>query len=100
MPDLRRMQERVGAEIPVQFADGASGLTRNVSASGLFFVTDSPMAVGQTLRFSLDFDHPGGGLMLDCLARIVRVEERDGRLGVGAVIVESRLERKEELKTA
>jgi len=100
MPDFRRMQERVGAEIPVQFTDGASGVTRNVSPSGLFFVTDSDMSVGQTLRFSLEFDHPGGRLTLDCLARVVRVESSEGKRGIGAVIVESRLERNEELKLA
>jgi ABC-type arginine transport system ATPase subunit len=51
------------------------------------------LTVGSEVRFSLTFDNPSGDLMILCVAQVVRVQEENGKLGVGAVIVESNLER-------
>lgn len=88
-----RREERIEAALAVLLESG-SGVTRNVSASGVYFETEAPLAEGAPLRFSLRFDdQPGGPLILRCEARIVRLEERDGKFGVGAEITSSSFER-------
>ena len=58
---------------------------RNVSATGMYFVTDVALREGAPVSFTLHFAaHPGGGLVLKGMARVVRVEPREGRNGVGA----------------
>jgi c-di-GMP-binding flagellar brake protein YcgR len=48
-------------------------VTKNISAAGLLFVSDSPLAIGSILEFKIelpDSEHP-----VECLARVVRMEE-------------------------
>src|SRR6185503_5288149 len=82
----------------VQIEGGIEGETLNLSPSGLFFVVDEVMQAGSSLRFTLEFDSAGGKLYMDCVGEIVRVERRDGKVGVAAKIVESRLERRKEIE--
>jgi len=89
-----REYERVNAVIPVHIEGGAEGETRNLSPQGLFFVTDRQMEAGKTLRFTIEFGSNAGTFHLDCMAEIVRIEDVDGRIGVGARIIDSRLERR------
>ena len=81
-----RKAERFTTQLPLQF-EGGAGEVRNVSANGIYFVTDVALKEGQPLRFTLEFrDFPSGPLAVNCLARIVRIEEQGTRLGVGAAI--------------
>jgi hypothetical protein len=81
-----RREERVPTQLSIQMAQG-SGIARNVSASGIYFETDADLAEGAKLEFTVEFeDSPGGPLRAQCVARIVRVERRGGKLGVGAAI--------------
>ena len=90
-----RQNQRVNAEVPVRLGDGASGVTRDISPSGVYFVIGEKVESGQLIRFSIEFDDPGGGLLyLDCVGTVVRVEEAGGKSGVAATIIESRLERR------
>ena len=67
--------------------DGGVGIARNVSATGIYFVTDVALERGKPVNFTLDFkNYPGGPLRLACTASVVRVEPRDGKIGVGASI--------------
>ncbi|OGA22818.1 MAG: hypothetical protein A3H34_04555 [Betaproteobacteria bacterium RIFCSPLOWO2_02_FULL_67_19] len=86
-----RSEERVRAALPVKLGN-ASGITRDVSASGIFFETDAAYAIGNSIRFAVDLDTPGGRVALKCSGEIVRLEPRDGRIGVAVHIIESRLE--------
>jgi hypothetical protein len=86
--------ERVNAVIPVHIEGGGEGETRNLSAQGLFFVTDKPFETGHQLRFTIEFGSAAGTFHLDCLAEITRVDSLEGKIGVGARIIESRLERR------
>ena len=90
--------DRVNATIPVQFEGGLEGETRNLSPSGVFFVVDTEMQAGGVVHFTLEFDSAGGKLYMDCIGEIVRVERADGKVGVAAKIVESRLERRKDLQ--
>jgi len=81
-----RKEERVVAHLPVKL-DGGEGVVRNVSANGIYFVTDVALRTGQPVKFTLEFlDFPSGPLAVNCVARVVRIEEQGTRRGVGASI--------------
>jgi hypothetical protein len=84
----QRSEQRVAAALPVTL-DRGTGITENVSASGVFFETDASYAPASPVHFTLEIDTPGGPILLDCHGTIVRVERRQGRLGVAAKITES-----------
>ena len=91
----RSREERVAAALPVSLDRGA-GITRDVSASGVFFETDVNYAPGSEISFSIELQGPAGKMMLRCQGQIMRVEDRGGKVGVAAKITESRLETVEE----
>ena len=62
----------------MQLNDGI-GMTRDISTSGIFFETKSAYSIGDTIRLFLNFEHE----TLQCEARVVRVEPRNGQFGVG-----------------
>lgn len=81
-----RREERFDTTLAVRLEQGG-GVARNVSANGIYFITDIVLQKGEPVRFSLDFaGQPGGALIVKCLARVVRVEPCDGKLGVAAAI--------------
>jgi len=84
----QRREERVAAALRVTL-DRGSGITENVSASGVFFETDASYAAGSPIRFTVDVDTPGGKMLLNCRGDIVRVERRQSRIGVAVRITES-----------
>lgn len=49
------------------------GATRNISAGGLLFVADELLSVGSFLELKVELPIPDG--TIDCLVRVVRVEE-------------------------
>jgi len=82
-----RKEERFDTELAVKLEDGGKGIARNVSASGVFFVTDVALEAGQPVRFSLEFlDFPSGPIEVNCSARVVRVEEQGVGRAIGASI--------------
>lgn len=83
-----RREERVGASLPVDLG-GATGLTRDVSASGAFFETDASYTVGSEVLFAIDLDTPWGPAHFDCRGTIVRLERRDGTVGVAVRFTDS-----------
>ena len=81
-----RRDKRYPADLTVVF-EGGSGAVHNVSASGVYFVTDAELREGQPVKFSLNFDHfPSGPIAVNCTARVVRVEEQGARNGVAVEI--------------
>lgn len=81
-----RQEERFDTTLPVRLERGGA-VTRNVSANGIYFLTDVALEAGATVSFALDFQSfPGGPLQVNCLARVVRIEEQDGKKGVAAAI--------------
>jgi hypothetical protein len=88
----KRLEERMSATRPVQL-DRGTGVTRNVSTSGVFFETNEDYAEGSEITFAIELDGPQGEkLMLRSRGQIVRVERLDGRVGVAAKVVTSQLE--------
>lgn len=81
-----RKDERFGTDLKVKL-EGGEGVVRNVSASGIYFVTDVALDKGQPVKFTLDFQNfPSGPISVNCIARIVRVEEQGTSRGVAAAI--------------
>jgi Tfp pilus assembly protein PilZ len=73
----RRKGERYKVALPVQLKNG-TGMTRDISTSGIFFETESAHSIGDTIRLFLNFEHQ----TLQCEARVVRVEPRNGQFGI------------------
>jgi hypothetical protein len=84
----QRTEERVAANLKVNTAVGP-GITRDVSASGLYFEINAAVAAGHTIDFSVDLDLPGGRLALVCTAQVLRVEPAGERQGVAVRILQS-----------
>jgi hypothetical protein len=95
MSAQKRRHQRVPSAIPFTLDDGSGAITRDLSPSGVYFETDGKLAVGSVVRFALEFDNPSGDLLFQCVAQVVRLQDANGKLGVGAKIVESHLERKD-----
>ena len=88
----KRREERMASTRPVKL-DRGTGVTRNISASGVFFETNLDYAAGSHISFAIELDGPRGEkMMLKCRGEIVRVEHRNGKVGVAAKIVASKLE--------
>jgi hypothetical protein len=86
-PDKRR-EERVAASLPVAMAR-AGGITRDVSATGIFFETDAQFAKGSTIDLAVELSSPAGRMQLKCQGEIVRVEQHGTRVGVAVKITDS-----------
>lgn len=87
----KRREERVNASLPVD-AGPATGVTRDVSASGMYFETDASYTVGSPVNIALSLDTPWGKVMFRCDGKIVRVESHDRKVGVAVQFIEPKLE--------
>ncbi len=87
----RRRAARFPIAIPVEL-EGGTGVTRDVSLSGVFFETNQFFALGEPIRLTLVLERasPGQPVRLQCDGRVVRVERRQAELRLGiAVAIES-----------
>ena len=93
MPQTHRSEERVSMKVPVTLPGGLTGMTRDISASGIYFETDSEPLGDSPLAFSVEFKNEVGvGMTLRCRGQVLRVEHQGSRVGVAARILESKLE--------
>jgi len=73
--------------------DRGTGITRNISMSGICFETDVGYVPGNLIIFFFKLTATTEKkLMLGYRGMIVRVERRDGKVGVAAKIVGSKIE--------
>lgn len=89
-PSQRRF-ERVPTQLPVSVT-GQGGVTRDVSAAGVYFEVDAELAEGAEVAFDIAIESALGPAVLKCRGRIVRTERSDGRLGVAVSFSESVLQ--------
>ena len=79
----KRKEDRETKILPVKVVgDNIKGVTRDLSASGVYFEIDSFYQVGSSIKMTIDF---GGqdGMQLECEGTIVRVEEHgSSKMGV------------------
>jgi hypothetical protein len=89
-PEKRRHQ-RIHIALPV-FLKGTTGVTRDVSASGMFFWTAGACTPGDLIGFEVELHRPVGKMRLKCRGDIVRTESGNASVGVAVKITESEME--------
>jgi hypothetical protein len=87
----KRKEERVNVALPVDLGD-AKGITRDISASGIFFEIDASHALGSTMDLTVELDTPGGKMRLKCHGNIVRVVPNGDKVGVAVKMTEMAME--------
>ena len=86
-----RNEDRVTVSLPVNIVY-ADCFTRDISASAVFLEANATFNEGEKVDFAIEFDSPGGKLILKCNGEIIRVEKRSGKIGIAVKIVESVME--------
>ncbi|TAK42359.1 MAG: PilZ domain-containing protein [Betaproteobacteria bacterium] len=88
-PRYKRRERRLGAALAVNLGS-RSGVTHDLSASGVFFETEAAYHKGNRIHFEINLDTPWGKAVCDCDGKIVRVERRDGSLGIAVQFSEAK----------
>lgn len=85
----KRSQKRLGIAVAVRLGK-KSGVTRDVSASGVFFETDAAYHRGSRIHFEINLETPWGKAVCRCSGKIVRIERRDGTVGIAVQFSEAK----------
>jgi len=89
----RRRSRRIQIALPV-ILDNATGITRDVSPSGVFFWKSGVFSYGDSIRFSIEKRTATGRVMQRCRGAVVRTEFHGDDVGVAVRITESTTEAK------
>ena len=74
------------------FLKSTIGVTRDMSASGVYFWISGTYALGQSISFSIELKRARGNMMRKCKGRILRIERQDSkRVGLAVRITESEI---------
>ncbi|OGB08410.1 MAG: pilus assembly protein [Burkholderiales bacterium RIFCSPHIGHO2_12_FULL_61_11] len=87
-----RIEPRERIALPLNLGNGGQGMTRDISASGLFFETDREQRLGGLIDFEIEFDRIGGLMKFKAQGEIVRIEERADKSGAALKFLVTRLE--------
>jgi hypothetical protein len=89
----RRKETRFVGKIPVDLKEG-TGITRDFSASGVYFETDQSLSPEEPIEFVMNLEYTGLGSLVRvrCLGDIVRVEPMGEKTGVAVAISSFRFE--------
>ena len=87
----KRRHQRIHVALPV-FLKNATGITRDVSASGMFFWTAVLCAAGDLIGFEVELRRPVGKMRLKCHGSVIRTESRNADIGVAVRITNSSME--------
>jgi hypothetical protein len=91
MSSERRAQTRQCLALPVRLGDGSCAVTRDVSASGMYFELDGPYRLGAIVDFELEW--PPSRIKFTAVAQLVRVEQLGARTGIAVRWIAPRLQR-------
>ena len=96
-----RKSTRYYGEIPIELNQG-SGLTRDYSVDGVYFMTDQQLSVGEQIEFVMLLNHQGSGnvVRLNCRADVVRVDPSIEKTGAAVAITKHVFEAAPELAEA
>ena len=84
----RRVADRVATELPIDL-NGTAGLTRNISATGIYFEAQVNQEPGSVIQFFVDVEVQGEKFKMVCKGEVVRVEQKDGVMGVAVKLSNS-----------
>lgn len=87
----KRGHKRIVVALPV-ILENATGVTRDVSASGAFFWVSGAYAIGEPISFGMGRKTKAGKSMLNCRGVVVRTEPRGHNVGVAVRITGSAME--------
>ena len=83
-----RGADRFDTELPVDIG-GIHGLTRNISATGVYFESEMAQEPGSRVHFTVEVNVRGEKLKLVCEGDVVRVGRNNGTSGIAARLVSS-----------
>ena len=92
MSKNNRLDDRIEVSLPVLLSGGNAASTHDISASGVYFVTDAVQSVGSTVEFEIEFDMPSGPIRLVAKGQVVRIDQKGAQSGVAVRLLDSRLE--------
>jgi len=87
----RRNEHRVGSARPV-YLHNATGIMRDMSASGAFFWTRNKYSVGETINFSISLYTSEGRTVWKCRGDVLRTEPQERNLGIAVKITSTTVE--------
>lgn len=77
----QRSADRFDTELPVGI-DGTRSLTKNISATGVFFETDTRQLPGARIQFTVEVVVRGQKFELIYNGEVTRIEKNDDKTGV------------------
>ena len=83
-----RGADRFATELPIEMGL-VHGLTRNISATGIYFETENVQEPGSRVHLAVEVIVHGEKLKLVCDGKVVRVDHKDGVLGIAAELDDS-----------
>ena len=86
----QRVEPRESLALPLQLRDGSRAVTRDISASGLYFEIPGLHQVDGFVDFEMQLEE--AGMKFTAVGRIVRLEHRQGRTGIAVELLAPRLE--------
>ena len=92
MLNERRTEPRETLAVPVLIGEGEPGVTRDISASGLFFQADRERAVDSVLDIELTLASPHALFRFVTQGCVLRTERHRDRLGVAVKLLTTRME--------
>lgn len=84
----KRAADRFASELPLHI-NGVGGLTRNVSATGVYFETTAPAEPGSRVSFVVEVLISGKSVNMVCAGQVVRVDVKDDKVGVAVKLTSS-----------
>ncbi|OIP17067.1 MAG: hypothetical protein AUK51_08860 [Comamonadaceae bacterium CG2_30_59_20] len=69
--------------------NGSPGVTRNISATGVYFETSAEPASGAKVSFTVDVLVNGESLKMVCSGEVVRVDRKDALVGIAVKLANS-----------
>ncbi|MBV5298732.1 MAG: PilZ domain-containing protein [Rhodoferax sp.] len=74
--------------MPIEL-NGVQGLTRNISATGIYFESQVDQKPGSVVQFIVEVDVQGEKLKMVCKGEVVRVDHKDGVVGIAVKLANS-----------
>jgi hypothetical protein len=93
-PPIGSHAERYSMRIPIEVAGLGTGVTVEISASGVWFELE--LSAHEMLPRNLDFTLLGSDFRLSCGGRVVRCERRELRLFVAVTIDRMQVSRRDD----
>lgn len=90
MFEERRVNPRECLALPLKLADASRAVTRDISATGLYFEMQGAHVLSGPVDFELQL--PEVSMKFTASGEIVRVELKDGRTGVAVRLIDPRLD--------